>query len=73
MPVEITAREVFDQLQALNVNVAVLCEKVDRLGPDHEQRLRALEGNRWPLPVIAGLGAAGVIFVLVKDLILLGS
>jgi hypothetical protein len=51
--VEITSREIFDQLQNLNVNVAVLAEKVDRLGPDHEERIRSLERSRWPLGTIA--------------------
>lgn len=68
-PVEITAREIYDSVQQLHVRMAVVCEKLDRVGPDHEQRIRHLEARRWPLPVIASLAAVAAVAAVTVQLL----
>lgn len=54
-PVEITGREMYDAILALTRQVAIMVEKVDRLcsvSYDQENRIRKLEGRRWPFPVL---------------------
>lgn len=72
--VEITAREVYDAVQSLHVRVAVLSEKVDRLGPDHEHRIRSLEKARWPLGTVAVIiPSLALLYILFSDLGLIGG
>lgn len=54
-PVEITGREMYDAIVQLTNQVSILTQSVDRLctlSGDHEERLRLLEGRRWPLPKV---------------------
>ncbi|HEX6970272.1 MAG TPA: hypothetical protein VF174_15865 [Micromonosporaceae bacterium] len=70
MGVVITAREIYEAVVRLTGRVDVLIEQqkasedVDR---DHEQRLRALERARWPLPSLSLLIAlAGIVIALFR-------
>lgn len=66
-PVQITPREIYDQLVLLRDTVRELVnQNADVAGDvrDHESRLRHLEARQWPLPAaavllsLAALGAA---------------
>lgn len=46
------------KLGEMGATLAVIQEQLRDL-PDHEQRLRALERARWPIPTIATLAAVG--------------
>lgn len=71
--VEITAREVYDAVQSLHVQMAVLSQKVDHLGPDHEARIRSLEKSRWPLGTVAVIiPTLALFYILFSDLGLIG-
>ncbi|WP_433478135.1 hypothetical protein ACQPZP_14540 [Spirillospora sp. CA-142024] len=47
-----------DRLTRIETKLDVLIAQHDRVTADHEQRLRALERARWPLPSLAILVAA---------------
>ena len=67
-PVTIGAREIYDQLVALIAKVDRLVNQLDNVHgdiADHEQRLRALERSRWPLPSLAVLMAFGSLIATV--------
>lgn len=54
--VRITARDLYNLLVVMQSDMARMLHKVneqDEQGEDHEQRLRALERARWPLPSIS--------------------
>jgi len=73
-PVIITAREVYDavikvggQVAELNSKVANLTDDQMKTSKDHEDRIRSLEKNRWPLPaltVLISLAALAAAIVL---------
>lgn len=57
-PVVITTREIYDQLRSVVTLLERAINKLDEHGTDlkdHENRLRALERARWPLPSLAVL------------------
>lgn len=73
-PVEIGPREIYDKVRELGIQVAVMSEKLDRLGPDHEHRIRSLEKARWPLGTIAVIVPSLVfMYILLTDLGLIGA
>lgn len=54
--VQIDLKAIYDQLLVLNTRVELLMSKQldsDKDVKDHEDRLRALEKARWPLPSAA--------------------
>lgn len=56
--VEIGLKEIYDQLVSLNTKVEVMSGDVKDLvtkSEDHEQRLRALERNRWPMHLLTAI------------------
>ncbi|MDM4721441.1 hypothetical protein QTQ03_18215 [Micromonospora sp. WMMA1363] len=66
--VEIGLKEIYDQLAALNTNVQILAsdlKDLTRQGEDHENRLRALENTRWPLPSVAALVSVAALIVAI--------
>jgi len=50
--------QVLIKLGEMGAQLAVITEQLKSI-PDHEQRLRALERARWPLPTVAGIAAVG--------------
>ena len=67
-PVVINSREIYDQL----VRVGALVERaIDKLEDatsdirDHENRLRALEKGRWPLPSLAMLTSVATLILTI--------
>lgn len=57
-PVVITAREIYDAVVRLTAAVERLADghaDIERKLDDHENRIRALERGRWPLPSLAAL------------------
>jgi hypothetical protein len=57
-PVVITSREIYDQLRSVVTLLERAIAKLDDHAgdlKDHENRLRALERARWPLPSLAVL------------------
>jgi hypothetical protein len=69
-PVSITGKEIYDAVVKLTAAVDRLTGKHDGTAvtiKDHEDRLRVLEGARWPLPslaIVVSLGAlAAALFV----------
>jgi hypothetical protein len=80
-PVQIGAREIYDQVVAVGKSVDKLVERHADVvqdvqdikavtaahHADHENRLRALERARWPLPTLAALvGAGGLVVALIS-------
>lgn len=65
--VQIGAREIYDELKTVGSKVDKVDLKVDQVDSkvdgvvsevaDHENRIRALERGRWPLPSLAALVA----------------
>lgn len=56
--VEIGLKEIYDQLVSLNTKTEVMIGDLKDLvkqAEDHEQRLRALERNRWPMHLVTAL------------------
>lgn len=80
----ITPREIYDGLVRVSAQLAAIQQQlvqhtdeherrdvaIDARFQDHEDRIRAIETNRWPLPSIAALtgvaGAAVSVFVLLR-------
>lgn len=59
-PVVITSREIYDQLVRVAAAVDRVSNQLVDMAQDlrdHENRLRALERARWPLPALAVLVA----------------
>lgn len=81
--VQITGREIYNELLRVSQNVDRVEGKVDRVEAklndsvidresdhkDHEARIRSLERGRWPLPSIAALAAIAAIVVSVLALL----
>lgn len=58
--VEIGPKEIYDQLLVLRTEVKVMTSVLQDLvkqHEDHEQRLRALERNRWPMHLVTAVVA----------------
>ena len=70
-PVVITARDIYDALVKLTDTVNKLVGQGsghDDDIRDHEERIRALERGRWPLPSLAALLSLGALVVAVLSL-----
>lgn len=65
----ITSREIYDAVVRLTGRVDVLIAQQAETNKDitdHENRIRGLERNRWPLPtvsVLISLGALAIAFI----------
>lgn len=67
-PVQIGAREIYDELKTVGVKVDHVSSQLDGVVADvadHENRLRALERSRWPLPSLAALVAVASLILAV--------
>lgn len=75
-PVTIGAREIYDQLIQTDRKVDKIDGKVEQIDgkvdgvvaevADHENRIRSLERNRWPLPSLAALfGFASLVIAVI--------
>lgn len=70
--VSIAAREIYDVVVRLTGRVDVLIaqqENANHRSDDHEQRIRALERGRWPLPTVSVVIAVGALVVSVIKLL----
>lgn len=68
--VEIGLKEIYDQLVSLNTKTEVMIGDLKDLvkqGEDHEQRLRALERNRWPMHLLTALIALAAFLASIFD------
>lgn len=76
-PVQIGAREIYDQLLQTDRKVDQIGGKVEGIGgnlasvvsevADHETRIRVLERGRWPLPALAAvLGAGSLVMTIIN-------
>lgn len=69
-PVTIGAREIYDELKTVGVKVDHVSSQLDGVVADvadHENRLRSLERNRWPLPSLAAVVAvASLVLTLIS-------
>jgi hypothetical protein len=68
--VQIGAREIYDELKTVGVKVDHVSSQLDGVVADvadHENRLRSLERNRWPLPSLAAVVAvASLVLTLIS-------
>ncbi|MFJ2029416.1 hypothetical protein [Streptosporangium sp. NPDC087985] len=74
-PVQIGAREIYDQLLQTDRKVDAVRGEVAQVAQahgelvndltDHESRIRALERSRWPLPSLAALVAIASLILAV--------
>lgn len=74
--VEITLKDVYDLLVTTNTQLVDLRADVRGLmeqGRDHEQRLRALERGRWPLPALGAVLSFAALLVSVLPHIQFGG
>ena len=76
-PITITPREVWDILRSLDISVRALVqsmsqyteerakrdEDVDARFQNHENRIQAIERNRWPIQSVMALTGAGALGV----------
>ena len=68
--VEIGLKEIYDQLVSLNTKTEVMIGDLKDLvkqAEDHEQRLRQLERNRWPMHLLTALIALAAFLASVFD------
>lgn len=69
LSVQVTGREIYDAVLQLTGRVDVLIQRVTETQADvrdHEERIRALESGRWPLPALAAalaLASLGVAII----------
>ena len=67
--VTITAAEMYGELRGVRESVSRIEGKLDGIATitdqldDHEERIRRLEANRWPWPMIAALAAVAAVLV----------
>lgn len=68
----IQPREIYDAIVRLTGRVDVLIiqtEEVRSDVKDHEQRIRALESSRWPLPTLAALVSLAAFVIALLNLL----
>lgn len=59
-------REILIEIREIRIRLAVVGEQIKDLA-DHEERIRALESGRWPIPSIAAaISVAALVMSLLK-------